>query len=104
MLDPVELRIFHSVPICGYVCNMYRICAPDDGRLRSKHFVKRYIVRDRVTLDGCFGLEIGFTDHFTTRLGTTSNYRPSLISTLYKTPQHTLYLLQSAESSPAVPL
>jgi hypothetical protein len=48
-------------------------------------------------------LENGFIDHLYTRLGTTSNYSTTSISTIHKSLQHPLRLFQPAVSSPAIP-
>jgi hypothetical protein len=50
-----------------------------------------------------FGLVNGFTDHLRTRLGTTSNYSTTALSTIHKLPQHLLSLFQPDVFSPAIP-
>jgi hypothetical protein len=51
-----------------------------------------------VTVDGV-GLDIWLIDHFNTQFVITFNYNAILISTLYKSLEHTLSLFQSSVSS-----
>jgi hypothetical protein len=57
----------------------------------------------RVTIDGGFGLDIGFTDHFNIRLVTTLNYSAIANLSTVQTTRAQSKTFQSVMSSPVVP-